>query len=297
MGQIVAYTNANYTHPDATAGAWTNPTNAYADDGSYATRTGTTKNIWYGNLFGFDLSALPDNASVDSISLEAQWKNDAADTSGPVLGLAAYSGGAIVGTEATDTTGQTSDETLTKDPTGLTVAQIKATGATGFAAGVRFRRTDNTAHTASLDYVKATVNFTLALSGTAAVSGGGDAAGTIQKGGKGTALASAAGALVAVGLAAMLGIASITAGGALSATGRKNAQDSVAISAGGAQAAAGQKAAADVAAITGGGSLIASGEAGAAAPEKLKLGSDAVAKVYFGATVVDKVYMGSVNVL
>lgn len=230
MASIVAYANANYTHPDATTAGWTNATNAYADDGSYATRAGTSKNTWYGNLFGFDLSSLPDAATVSAISLEVQWKNSAADTSGPVLGLGAYSAGALVGTEATDTTGQTSDELLTKAPTGISVAALKTTGAEGFAAGVRFRRTDNTAHTASLDYVKCTITYSLDLSGTAAMSNADSESAAGEKATAGSAVASAVAAIVAAGAIALFGAGAFAAEGGATASGLMGAQGAATVS-------------------------------------------------------------------
>ena len=49
---------ANSNAVDGSLGEWTNPTYAYNDDGvQFATRTGTVKNTWYGNLFGFDLNS------------------------------------------------------------------------------------------------------------------------------------------------------------------------------------------------------------------------------------------------
>lgn len=144
---------------DGSLGGWTNPTYAYNDDGSqYATVTGSSKNAWYGNTFGFDLSAIPDGATINSVSITAEWHNSAADTSGPVLLVGANSGGSLVGS-TTDTSGQLADEVVTYSPTGLTAANLKATGASGFNAVLRFRRTDNTAHTAYVDYVKCTVDY------------------------------------------------------------------------------------------------------------------------------------------
>lgn len=230
MATLTAYANANYAHPDAAGGAWVDPTNAYADDTTYATRTGTVKNTWYGNLFGFDLSSLPAGATLSSVVLEAQWHNSLADAAGPVLGLCAYYNGAAVGAETADTTGQLADELVNQTPTGLTVAQLKTTGATGFAAGVRFRRTDNTAHIASLDYAKVTVTYTDNRNGTAAISGNGSTTGEVKKTGLGAALTTAAGLLAAVGFAAMLGLASISGGGALAATGIKGGAGIAAIS-------------------------------------------------------------------
>ncbi len=146
---------------DGTLTGWTNPTYAYTDDGiNFATREGTAKNTWYGTLYGFDLSGIPDGAIINSVTITAEWKNSAADTSGPVLYLGAKSGGSEVGTATSDTSGQTTFELVNNSPTGLTAANLKATGANGFWAILRFRRTDNTAHIASVDYVKVAVDYT-----------------------------------------------------------------------------------------------------------------------------------------
>lgn len=150
---------ANSYAADGGLAGWTDPTNTYADDGVYATRTGTTKSVVYGNLFGFDLSALPDTATINSVTITAKWHNSANDSAGPVLVLGAKSGGATKGL-LNDTSGQTADEVHSYSPTDLTAAQLKATGANGFWAILRFYRTDNTAHTASVDYVKVTIDYT-----------------------------------------------------------------------------------------------------------------------------------------
>lgn len=155
MATLTAY--ANSYAADGSLGAWTSPTNAYSDDGSYATRAGTSKSTWYGNLFGFDLSSIPAGATINSATLEAQWKNSAADTAGPEFFLSCQENGSAIGSGTTDTSGQRADETVTYAPT-LTAAQLKSSS---FYAIVRFRRTDNTTHTASLDYVKITVNYSV----------------------------------------------------------------------------------------------------------------------------------------
>ena len=70
MTVLTAWANS-YAADDA-LGAWTNPGNAYSDNDTYATRAGTVKNTWYGNLFGFDLSSLPDDAVISNVTLTAQ---------------------------------------------------------------------------------------------------------------------------------------------------------------------------------------------------------------------------------
>lgn len=141
-------------------GDWTNPTNVYSDNTTYATRVGTTKNVVYGNIFSFDLSSLPDNATLNSVTLKAEWHNSTADTSGPVLSLGSKYNNTL-DTPTTDTTGQTGDEVLSHTVTGRTVAQLKSTGGTGFWAVLRFSRTDNTAHTAYCDYVRIEIDYSV----------------------------------------------------------------------------------------------------------------------------------------
>lgn len=161
---------ANSYAADGGLGAWTTPTNVYADDGTYATRVGTTKNVVYGNLFGFDLSTLPDGVTINSVTLTAQWHNSAADTNGPILTLGVLLAAAVYGS-ANDTTGQIADEVHTYAPTGLTAANLKATGGQGFWAILRFTRSDNTAHTASVDYVKCEVDYSVSeITGAAAIT-------------------------------------------------------------------------------------------------------------------------------
>lgn len=175
------YTTSNSA--DGSLTGWTNPTYAYTDDGTnFATRAGTTKNQWYGTLYGFDLSGIPDGAIINSVTITAEWKNSAADTSGPVLYLGAQSGGSEVGTGTSDTSGQTAFELVTKTPTGLTAANLKATGASGFWAILRFRRTDNTVHTASVDYVKVVVDYTPIVAPTVSTQAAGSVEATTATG-------------------------------------------------------------------------------------------------------------------
>lgn len=98
-------------------------------------------------------------------------------------------------------------------------------------------------------------------SGSGSISGNGSLIGTIKKGGKGSALKSAGGTLLAIGLAGMLGIASIVEGGSQIAVGKKDVSASAFISASAVPAGIGTKQALGDSAITGGGSVSASGEA------------------------------------
>lgn len=163
--EIEAVTTTVFATSNSADGAlegWTNPTYAYTDDGTnFTTRVGTVKNTWYGTLYGFDLSGIPDGSTINSVTITAEWKNSAADTTGPVLSVGAQLGGSEISTATSDTTGQTTFELVNNSPIGLTTANLKTTGVSGFWAILRFRRTDNTAtHTASVDYVKVLVDYT-----------------------------------------------------------------------------------------------------------------------------------------
>ena len=153
---VTAFANSNAA--DGALAGWANQTNAYSDNGTYCTVAGTTKNQWYGNLFGFDVSALPAGASVINGTVTAQWMNSAVDTSGPEFLIGAQFNGTVLGS-AVDTTGGTVEELNTYAPVGLTGDNYKGTGANGFWAVMRFRRTDNTTHTASVDYVKVDIAY------------------------------------------------------------------------------------------------------------------------------------------
>lgn len=77
-------------------------------------------------------------------------------------------------------------------------------------------------------------------SGSGSISGNGSVAGAIKKGGKGSALKSAGGTLLAIGLAGMMAVASIVGGGSQFAVGKKDISVSASISGGGSVIATGQ---------------------------------------------------------
>ena len=103
-------------------------------------------------------------------------------------------------------------------------------------------------------------------SGTAAISGNGSQSGSIEKGGKGTSLLSAAGALIVSGAIALFGIGGISGNGSLTASGTKQAVVSASVSGGGSVTATGEVGGAEAyegtAAISGSGSLSSSVEKG-----------------------------------
>jgi len=108
-----------------------------------------------------------------------------------------------------------------------------------------------------------TISFRIASeahSGSTAITGNGSVAGGVQKNGKATGLISAAGALVAIGLASMLSLAAISGGGLQGTTGIKAVPSITSISGGGSQVAVGQKSGQVSGTISGGGTLTAAGE-------------------------------------
>ena len=96
-------------------------------------------------------------------------------------------------------------------------------------------------------------------SGTGSISGNGSAAGTVKKGGLGSAIKSAGGTLLALGLAGMLGIASIAGGGSQLGVGEKSTAGTASISGSGSQVVVGKKIAAGGLSISGRGSIVATG--------------------------------------
>jgi len=98
-------------------------------------------------------------------------------------------------------------------------------------------------------------------SGSGSISGNGSCAGTTKKGGLGSALKSAGGTLLAIGLAGMLGIASIVGEDSQLAVGKKSVSTSASVSGGGSIVVTGAvvESHSGVAIVTGGGMLIALG--------------------------------------
>lgn len=100
-------------------------------------------------------------------------------------------------------------------------------------------------------------------SGTGSISGNGSVTGSVKKGAIGSAVKSAGGTLLAIGLAGMLGIASIAGGGAQIVVAKKAVSASVSISGGGSIVATGVKAEGEeyfgTASISGNGALVAGG--------------------------------------
>lgn len=139
---------------------WTSAANATADDGVYATATpaknGTTTGDW--DFAAFSDAELPAGSTINSVTVEVQWKVSTT-ASVDTLGVAGVNGSSA-GTETTTTTATTADSVATASLSGVTESDLKTAGQ--IKGRVRASRGNtNTAFTASLDYVKVTVDYTL----------------------------------------------------------------------------------------------------------------------------------------
>jgi hypothetical protein len=132
---------------------WTNPTNVYADDTSYASVTSTTRNGNYSSdfgTFGFD-GLIPTGSTINSVTIEVAWYLSV-KTVASTLGAQAIVSGAVFGTELTDAATPTGAPVVRSAIIpGLTRAQL-LDGV--FAVRARYTRPNSaTSQTAYLDYV------------------------------------------------------------------------------------------------------------------------------------------------
>src|SRR5687768_1594489 len=114
MATTTKFANANAV----VATGWTNPTNANGDDGVYATAL-PAKNGSVTSDYGFPAfttSDIPDNSTINSVTLEIQYKSNTTGSTGSVVGLQANNNGTLLGSESTFGMNLT-DQTVTKQYT------------------------------------------------------------------------------------------------------------------------------------------------------------------------------------
>lgn len=149
---------------DSGDGAWSSPSNVYADDATYATgfqdgsaagKTDRLKNL----NFGF---AIPSGATIDGITVEIDRKTSGGSNSSDLL-VQLYKAGALVGSnKASATAYTTSDVTATyggtSDLWGTTWTDADINDA---AFGVCFQseQTNSVGRTVSVDFVRITVTY------------------------------------------------------------------------------------------------------------------------------------------
>jgi hypothetical protein len=154
----------------ASGTSWTNPSNANADDGAYATYTiaakNTTGNVNTLSNFGFDAS-IPSGSTINSVSLEVQHK---VSTNGGIANLeSALAISGTPGTYNTDSAEPTTDTILTYSamarPGGG--SWTRADLLDGVFTVLLRARSGNSATSVvySWDYAKVTVDYTAPAAG------------------------------------------------------------------------------------------------------------------------------------
>jgi hypothetical protein len=195
-------------HTPITTG-YTNPSNAYADDGVYATAA-PAKNAEVSAYFGFPAfttDEIPDGATINSVTTEFEY-HVSTTASIATQYWQTFKGTMGLGTEQSDASEPLSDVIKTHQvTTGITLTDLR----TDDYVRMRLRSVrgaSNTAVTFYIDYVKITVDYTVPsfVYGSAILSGIG--------------ALSAIGALIKHGLATLSGIGNLTGIGRLILAGR-----------------------------------------------------------------------------
>ena len=145
-------------------GTWNNPTYMYTDDGSYTTTTLAGYDNSYTIAYNFPSANIPAGATINSVTLQAQWK--ASSTSARLSSnIQMGYDGTLVGSLSEDEASTTSDRTQNCTTTGtwtveqlnsgLAYARINASKGSLFASG-----------TCSFDYLCIIVDYTEGSGGT-----------------------------------------------------------------------------------------------------------------------------------
>lgn len=152
---------------------WTNPTNGYTDDTSYATAVpakNTTVNSDYG-FTDFASGEIPDGSAINSVTMSILSFNSSTTTN-KTHGVQGRNNGANSGTEAT-ATGNTAEATITTTLGTVTLADLRS-ASTLLKARVRSTQgSSSTTTTSSLDRVYVTVDYTPDNDLTVALDGSG----------------------------------------------------------------------------------------------------------------------------
>jgi len=187
---------------------YTNPSNAYADDGVYATAA-PAKNAEVSAYFGFPAfttSEIPDGSIINSVTTEFEY-HVSTTASIATQYWQTFKGTTGLGTEQSDTSEPLTDVIKTHQvTTGITLTDLR----TDDNVRMRLRSVrgnSNTAVTFYIDYVKVTVDYTVPsfVYGSAVLSGIGTLSGI--------------GALIKCGLATLSGVGDLTGIGRLILTG------------------------------------------------------------------------------
>lgn len=150
----------NPTSNSVVVTGWTAPTYIYNEDGTQLATAAPGKAAYITSDFGgFDFSGLPDGATINSLTVLCQAKASTGALTVLHLLWQPWSGGAAIGSEYDIIQLTTSLAPYSQTWT-LTAAQIKAAD---FKIRLRGYRTGNTGYTLSVDYIRVTVDYSLAL--------------------------------------------------------------------------------------------------------------------------------------
>jgi hypothetical protein len=170
-----AQTTAGPNNPTAGASvtgvgtvAWSNPTNIYSDNSSYATvalaTSSTISNYLQASGYGF---SIPTDATISGISVTInRYASSTSVVYDNVVQL--MTGGSIVGTNQASTSAWTTTTSATASYGGTSSLWGKASwtpseiNSTDFGVALSVKNTSGTNRTASVDYVTVTVTYTLA---------------------------------------------------------------------------------------------------------------------------------------
>lgn len=156
MPTVTKFANANA----AVTTGWSSPTNAYADDGVYATAA-PGKNADITTDYGFPAfttSDIPAGSVINSVTVEIQDKSSTTSSTGATIGVQLENNTTLLGSEQTQGM-STTDQLLTHQVT-TGIAQADLQTANVVKARVRGHRANsNNAITWSLDYVKLTIDY------------------------------------------------------------------------------------------------------------------------------------------
>lgn len=158
-------------YPQSYGTGWTNPVRALSDDGSYATLAFPKSSYTYNYYYNFDFQ-VPTGATINSITIESQYKLSTTSSTATYV-MACTQGTTVKGTQYSDTSEPTSDTVRTTTNCGTwTVADLNSNLSSGFNIRIGGTRgSSNTAVTGSVDYVKATIDYTLNADVTSVVAG------------------------------------------------------------------------------------------------------------------------------
>lgn len=184
MPVISKFPSSNQAAGSPFNGSWTSPNNAHADDGVYATAA-PGKNQEFASVWSvpFATGDIADGSTVNSVTVEVQWKVST-NASVATLRSSAFADSAQVTTVSAspgvnDAAEPTADTVRTYTAT-PTLAELRDL----WIRAQAMRGNTNTAFTASLDYIKVTVDYT---AGPAAISGSGGVSFGLATSGAGTA--------------------------------------------------------------------------------------------------------------